>query len=242
MRSVWRILGVSYSEALFWIREWTWIAQSISYIAGFFLLFYIWGGLEALKGVMVASIIVGGWSIGANAVAQVVGWHKMSKRINVYVASPLTLAEYYAGMVLAQLPILVIELSMPLIVASLMRLDPVSLLLLYVLSIIALLLGSFLVLSVVLRIKNPANISAITNPIVTLTVMLPPVYYPAKALPEPYRYFMLIVPTTPLAEAARLIAGMGTPVVDAWVLILMIAAWLTASIVLLLKTFRWGLG
>ncbi|MGC8987513.1 MAG: hypothetical protein ACP5II_06155 [Infirmifilum sp.] len=53
---------------------------------------------------------------------------------------------------------------------------------------------------------------------------------------------MLIVPTTPLAEAARLIAGMGTPVVDAWVLILMIAAWLTASIVLLLKTFRWGLG
>ena len=44
------------------------------------------------------------------------------------------------------------------------------------------------------------NILAITNPLLTFTTVLPPVYYPLSAVPEELRLVCLLIPTTAMSE------------------------------------------
>ncbi|MGC9147163.1 MAG: hypothetical protein ACP5GL_05015 [Infirmifilum sp.] len=101
--------------------------------------------------------------------------------------------------------------------------------------------GASSYLTVVLRIKKTANISAITNPTVTLTFMLPPCTNRLK-LYLSLTVFHAYSSNYALGGGCEAYCRNGTPVVDAGVLIPLIKAWLTASIVVPLKTFRWGLG
>ena len=64
----------------------------------------------------------------------------------------------------------------------------------------------FLGLALAMRIRKHTNISAITNPISALLMMLPPVFYPLAALPGSIQLVALLVPTA-AAELARSPAG-----------------------------------
>ena len=98
---------------------------------------------------------------------------------------------------------------------------------------------TFLGLLVVLYVRNPQNVSAITNPINTLTTTLPPVYYTASMLPEWARPIALLSPTTAFAELGRWCAGLGTcyPI---WVLAAEVAAWALAALSLAARELKWG--
>lgn len=47
-----------------------------------------------------------------------------------------------------------------------------------------------------MRIKKPVKVSAITNPISWLLVILPPVYYPVSIIPEHLGPITLTPPTS----------------------------------------------
>jgi ABC-2 type transport system permease protein len=241
VKALWRVFGVAYAELLFWKRQWMWLAQSLMYLLGFAVVAIAWGGLAALKHIIVVSAIAGAWGIGLNVIGQMVGWHKLSKQYEFHVASPLSLVEYYAGVVLGQVPFLAADVAVPLAAALLLGVPPAPLLALSAIALAALALGSFLALAVVLRIRNPMNISAVTNPLYSLTTILPPVYYPMSALPQPLRLLALVSPTTPLAELARLATGAAEACLDPAAALGLAAAWLLLSAVALKGALKWGL-
>jgi ABC-2 type transport system permease protein len=241
VRALWRVFGVAYAGLLLWRRQWTWLAQQLMFLLGFAVLFLAWGGLTGLRHVIVVSMLVGAWNTGLNVIGQMVGWEKLSKQYEFYVASPLSLAEYYAGTVLGQLPIFATSVIVPATAALLLGVPPTSLLALSAIALAALILGSFLSLAVVLRIKNPMNISAVTNPLQTLTTILPPVYYPMSMLPQSLRILALVFPTTPLAELVRLVTGTAETCLEPVAALGLTAAWLLLSAVALKGALKWGL-
>jgi len=241
VRALWRVLGAAYAGFLFWRRQWMWIAQSLMTLLGFAVLSSAWGGLAALKHMIVASVFVGAWGVGLNVIGQVVGYDRLSKQYEFYVASPLSLAEYYAGVVVGQLPFFAVNVAVPAAAALLLGVPPASLLALLAIALAALALGSFLSLAVVLRIRNPMNISAVTNPLYAFTAILPPVYYPMGALPQPAKLLALISPTTPLAELARWATRAAEACLDPVTALGLAAAWLLLSTAALKGVLKWGL-
>jgi hypothetical protein len=83
-------------------------------------------------------------------------------------------------------------------------------------------------------------VSAITNPLYTLTVVLPPVYYPLSFLPGWLRLVSLCDPAVSLLQVGRILAGYSEPLNPNYVVL---SAALSVTVVLLLsfKSFRWGM-
>lgn len=236
---LWRPLGVAYAELVLWRRQWMWIAQDAVWTLSLPLIFYFWGGLKALKSLVVASFVATGWTVGVNLVGQVVGWQRVSRIQEALVASPLSPSDYFVGTVLGQIPYFLTEYTAFTLLALWLEVSPAGVAALYALSFASLVLGSFLSLAVVLRIKNPMNISAITSPLVTVTTVLPPVWYPLSALPEVARLPALLAPTAALAELARWVAGLGC--MDPAVPLLVTFVWIAGTGVALKSALHWGL-
>ena len=102
-------------------------------------------------------------------------------------------------------------------------------------------IGAFLSLSIVLRIKNPMNISAITNPLYVLTVFLPPVFYPSTVFPEPVRTLTLCIPTATFAEIIRSFATGIYLSRQVYLGGLSILTWLIVTAIATKRVLKWGL-
>jgi ABC-2 type transport system permease protein len=242
MRSLWRIFGVAYEELTFFRRQWMWIVQSLLMVGGISLLASAWGGLEALGHMAVALLVTGGWGVGLNVAGQSIGYDRVFGEYERRVASPLTPAEYILGYLLgASIPFLLSELPLVLLLAVLAGISLARLAAVLLLSVAAMFLGLFLSLSVILRIKNPMNVSAVTNPLYTLTTVLPPVYYSPLVLPEPLRSLSAAAPTVVLVDLGRALVGQANAY-PLWVSELGTAAWLVATFMLMLRKLEWGLG
>jgi ABC-2 type transport system permease protein len=101
-------------------------------------------------------------------------------------------------------------------------------------------LGSFLSLSIILRLKNLTNISAITNPLTTLTTLLLPIYYPLSFLHPALRMLALAIPTVPLMEIGRWLANIpsGQNILLSFKSLII---WIVIVTVLVSKRLKWGL-
>lgn len=204
MRGIWRILGVAFRQFVLFKRQWMWLAQSVVATLGLVAIFSFWGGVEALKHMVIVLLVVSGWNIGLNIAAQSIGWDRVSFEYEKRVASQLSPLEYMLGSLIgAFLPFFSSELPLAALLAVWAGVSLQGLVLVVLLSIVGTFLGLFLSLSIVLRLRNPMNISAVTNPLATLTTMLPPVYYTPLMLPEPLRTACIIVPTTALVDLGR---------------------------------------
>ncbi|MEM2824412.1 MAG: hypothetical protein QXF69_09960, partial [Thermofilaceae archaeon] len=71
---VWRIQGVAFRQFVLFKRQWMWLAQSVVATLGLIAIFGLWGGVEALKHMVVVLLVVSGWNIGLNIAAQSIGW------------------------------------------------------------------------------------------------------------------------------------------------------------------------
>jgi len=240
VRFLWRIAGVAYEQLVVFRRQWMWIAQSLVMVVCFTILASAWGGLEALRHMTVALLLASGWGVGLNSAAQWIGYDRIMGEYERRVASPLTPAEYILGSVLGSfIPLFVSELPLVLLVAAMAGISLSGLLLVVLLSVVATFLGLFLSLSVILRIKNPMNISAVTNPLYTVTTLLPPVFYSPLVLPEPLRSLCAAIPTAALVDMGKALTG-HLHAYPLWVSALSVAAWLSATLVLMLKKLEWG--
>jgi len=237
--SIRRIIGVAVFSSKWIFRQPLWLFQSAIFILGILIMLFAWGGLNAIKNLALAFIIVGFWNSGLNLIAQEIGWSKITKVNEMYYASPVKIYEYYLGVTIGTLIFSVMDIisaAILLYIVKMLYILPI----LIPLGVIALVLGSFLGLIIVLRIKNPTNISAITNPLSTLTTILPPVYYPAIILPKQIAYFLTLFPTATLMEIARNIIGVKTILTINQAVIITLT-WLVIVIILLTKTIKWGL-
>ncbi len=241
MGFIWRILGVAYRNYIFFKRQWMWLAQSVMYTVGFMIIFTLWAGISALKHMIIVFLITSGWGTGLNVIAQTIGWDRITGEYEKRVASPLSLIEYLLGMVIGNMYTSgAVEIPIIIYAASCLDMDLLGLLLVYGLSFLATFIGLFLSLSIILRIKNPMNISAVTNPLYSLTVILPPVFYPPTFLPEPIRTYCVVIPTTALVDLGRALTGQ-THAYPLWMSSLSLLAWLIIATILAGKKLKWGL-
>ncbi|OYT31873.1 MAG: hypothetical protein B6U94_01585 [Thermofilum sp. ex4484_79] len=241
LRCIRQIIGVAYLQLVLVRRQPTWLLQGFVSAIGFTMILYVWGSLDALKNLVIAYIITGAWGLGLNIVAQTIGWDKINHSLEYYVASPVTLPIYFMGTILGSSPFLIPNIIPAIVVAMLFKMDLFPLVMLIPLSFIALLLGAFLSLSIILRIKNRTNISAITNPLYTLTITLPPIYYPLYALPLPLRWIALIIPSVPIMEIARWVTGYAAIACNPLLSLASLTAWMISMTLIITKKFKWGL-
>jgi ABC-2 type transport system permease protein len=241
MRTLWRALGAALLNFTVFRRQWMWIVQNIMFSLGVLLLALGWGGSAAVRVLIPVYIVISGWGFGLNIIAQFVGYDRISKEWERLVASPLKLVEYFIGLTVGTSPplltgILVLVVLMVAWGFDLTHTVAVALLV----SLIAMVLGAFLSLAIVLRIRNPVNISAITNPLATLTTFLPPVLYPPAVVPEPLRTASVAVPTVALAEVTKFLS-LGVSTLPVELCTASIAAWLVVTTIATLKVLKWGL-
>lgn len=234
-----QLLGASILGGTWVRRQPMWLFQGLVGTLGFVMAMFAWGGGAALQNLAVAYVITGAWIQGMNIVAQSFGWAKIEHETERIVASPVSLPIYFLGMIIGTLPFMLIELVPAFILAFIVGINLVVFLDLLLLVPIALVLGTFLSLSIVLKVRNPTNISAITNPLTTLTVILPPVYYPITVLPSYLQTIALILPPVSMVEIGRWIAGFSPtfPLVPIGI----IAAWILGITIVFWKTMKWGL-
>ncbi len=236
------IYGIAYLESRWLKRQPTWILQSILSYIGFAVLLYAWGGLEGLRNLVVAMVIAGFWGTGVNIVAQSTGWNRVSRIQDMFIASPLGPLHYILGIFIFTSS-LVFPLATMTAMLSIVGLVNAWRILLWSLAIglPVLLVGIAIGLYVVMRIEKPVNVSAITNPISWLLVILPPVYYPSTILPGNLRPLSLIPPTSAAAEIVRQITGLTPATSTWWYPVMVLVAWASIGVILLSKTVKWGL-
>ena len=241
MKSLWRVLGVAGFYSVWIRRQWTWIIQGALLPLGLVLLVYGWGGVEGVKLTIPVYIVVSMWGFGLTVIGQFVGYDRVTREWERMVASQLTVGEYFAGMILGMLPLGLADIA-PLVAITILWGFDVKLLLLAVgLSPLAMAIGAFLSLAIVLRIKHPMNISAITNPLYLLTIFLPPVFYPSTVLPEPIRTAVLAIPTSSFAEIIRAFSAGVYMCERVYFAGLSILAWLILTAIATKRALKWGL-
>ncbi|RLG39859.1 MAG: ABC transporter permease [Thermoproteota archaeon] len=239
MRRLRQILGIAVLRSRWIKRQYLWMFQGFVGVVGFTITLFVWGGTDAIRNLIIALFIVGAWGLGLNIVAQQIGWDRVYYALEFYVASPITLPTYFMGTVLGSTPFLLRNMLPATLTALLLGMKPSSLIPVLLLSAFSLVLGAFTSLSIVLRLKNPTNISAITNPLYTFTITLPPVYYPLTFLPPVLAKVALIMPTVSLMELARWLAGLPVacnPALPA----VSLCFWIITVTILVARKFRWG--
>jgi len=235
-----RVIGIAYLESRWIKRQPLWIVQGLVAGIGFIFILFAWGSTEALRNLIVAYVIAGSWGLGLNIIAQAIGWARTLGEYEWYVASPITLYDYFLGTVLGTMPFLLSNIIPAIILAVILNISLVRFLALMSLMPISLLIGMFLSLSIILRIRSPTNISAITNPLYTATTILPPVYYPLSILPKEIRFVCLAIPTTSLTELGKWIM-LGRTTIPIQYSLASILIWIIILMLVIKQKLRWGL-
>ncbi|NIO38437.1 ABC transporter permease [Candidatus Bathyarchaeota archaeon] len=239
IRTIRQILGVAAIRIKGIQRQPLWMAQSIIGVSAWALTMYAWGSTRALENLVLVYIVAGSWALGLNTVAQSIGWERVDLIYDSNVASSITLPIYFLGQIVGLTPYFLVNLVMSIAVAATIGMKLSLLLPLMFVAVVSMILGSFLSLSIILRLKNPTNISAITNPLYTLTIFLPPVYYPLAFLPALLRETSLVMPTVSLMEMARWVTYTPTacnPILS----LISLLSWLSVSTLLVAKKLKWG--
>jgi ABC-2 type transport system permease protein len=239
IKAVRQILGVAAIHIKGIQRQPLWMVQSIIGVSAWALTMYAWGGTDALENLVLVYIVAGSWALGLNLVAQSIGWERVDFIYDSNVASPITLPIYFLGLIVGEIPYFMVNLVMALAVAAAIGMQLSLLLPIMLVAVVSTILGSFLSLSIILRLKNPTNISSITNPLYTLTIFLPPVYYPLTFLPSLLREASLAIPTVSLMEISRWMIHTPTacnPILS----LISLLAWSLVSALLVFKKLRWG--
>ncbi len=239
MRLARQALGVAVMSTRWIVRQPAWILQSLGVTAAFALMLYAWGGVGALRNLVIAWIVSSIWAAGVNMVGQDVAWQRLHGQLDMFIASPLTPTAYLLGMLLGSFAFMPFVLApVALLAAAIGSLEVFAAA--AIASLLLLPASMFTGLYIAMRIRSPANISAVTNTVTSLLQLLPPVFYPAAALPGPLRPITLLAPTSAAAELARSLVHLYNVYSPLYPLTAL-TAWTLLSIAAAARVIRWGL-
>lgn len=233
------LLGLSVLHSLWIVRQPLWIVNELFFLLSLSMILLSWGGRAGAAYMISGFTVALAFGLGVNGVGQTVGYYRVFRVLDVFLASPVTPRSYVFGALIgefAYLPPAALALGALSLAVGMPHVFAYSLLVSLLLLPSSVLLG----LSLAFYVKKPGNISAITNPISTALIMLPPVFYPASAVPEPLRTAVLCIPTASAAELARFLSGLGSPA-NPLFLALVLFGWLAATAAAANRVVRWGL-
>jgi len=233
-----RVLGYAYLSMLWIIREPIWLLNGFVWILGFYMVFLFWGGSEALVNYTVVVVTAGYWGIGVNVGGQEYGWNKVTRLEEFYIAGPASFGDYFIGITLGMALNSLIYSAPILLLASqigVLHLMPIVILL----GIYMVFIGTATSVVIISRVKNPMNVSALTNTLSTVLSLVPPLYYPATALPSPLDALSSILPHVAATEYVRSMVGMGSALPPIYNVLIM-AVWGVALLILIHRYVTWG--
>lgn len=234
-----RSVGIARLLSAYLLRQPGWLVQDVMFALAILVILYSWAGREGVAYAITGYISSSAFSFGLNGVGVVVGWSRVMRTLDMYIASPITPRVFLLGAIIGEIPyFLVISLVYAIIGAVLGQLWLVLMAVFVALLIspLSILLG----LAAAFHVKRPANLSAITNPITFMGTMLPPVFYPVTVLPEALRLPAMIIPTASGAELARTLAGLSREF-DPLLLLGIILSWTAISFLFANRVVKWSL-
>ncbi|MCS7106783.1 MAG: ABC transporter permease [Acidilobaceae archaeon] len=237
--SILRSFGVARLLSAYLLRQPGWLIQDAMFAVAILIILYSWAGREGIAYAITGYISSGAFSFGINGVGQVVGWSRVMRTLDLYIASPITPRIFLLGAIIGEIPyFLTVSIVYALVGALIGQLWIVffAIAVAFLISPLSILLG----LSAAFYIKRPANLSAITNPIAFLGTMLPPVFYPVTTLPEFLRLPAMIIPTASGAELTRTLAGVSSEF-DPLLLLSILLLWTLVAFLFANKVVKWSL-
>lgn len=237
-RSVRSVVGVAVLEAAWIVRQPAWLIQSMLIAMSLAILLWVWGGARGLGYVISGWIISTAFSTGVNVMGQGIGWNRISRILDLFIASPVTPKIYFMGSFISSLAWFLSDAVIFIAIGLLTSQIPTVIYSLTA-SLLVIPIGILLGLSIAFHIKKPTNISAVTNPISSILTFLPPVFYPASALPKPLDLLSCLAPTAAGAELARTLSGLSSS--DSQILMGILLAWIVALIIASNRIIKWSL-
>ncbi len=238
-RSIREVIGIAVLEAIWIVRQPAWLIQSALLAISLAVLFWVWGGARGLGYAISGWIISTAFSTGVNIMGQNIGWNRTSRILDLFIASPITPKIYFAGSLISSL-VWFLNNTVIFVIIGLLTGQLPTVIYSLVASLLVTPTGILLGLSIAFYIKKPTNISAITNPISSILSFLPPVFYPASALPEPLGLILCLAPTAAGAELARALSGIGSQH-SPLLLAVTLAAWASILAITSNRIIRWSL-
>ncbi len=209
--------------------------------ASYVLLLFLVRGRGLGETALVGAVVAAGTNAGLISLPQILLGYRMRRLQDMFVASPMSPHAYLFGAALSRLvyiaPVLVIALTAFAIVGGV---GPARLAAMVGLVAISWVTGSVLGFLVTARLPDPASVSAASNMLGVVLVMLPPVYYPIELLSERVARPLLALPTVDVAVLARALNGQtggDSPYLVPALVVL--AAWLLVGGVYAWRRLRW---
>lgn len=163
------------------------------------------GVKQGLVGVIVASVTFSGIYVAQDYVFNRI----ITKLQDFLVASPVEEIEYIIGISLSSLFTTIVSVIIGYIFLIYMGIATILSLIYFTIIIFSgalmLLPLGFLIGS---RFNDAARVNGLTNILSIIFSFLAPVYYPLDYIPESYRVFTYILPTTHIAHLSRLVLGL----------------------------------
>ncbi len=234
-----RIWGMTYLASRWIIRQPLWLIQGFAITIGFFVLLYAWGGRAGVNNFVIGAVVAGMWGVGINLVGQDIGWYRLMKLYDMFVATELTPTHFILGVFLSSMVFEATTLAAYLPIA--LAFGAVrQLITALAAGLVELTLATFLGLVVAMRVSAATNVSSVTNTLSSMLQVLPPVYYPAYLLPGAVKYAVMTVPTAAAAELARQLSGLGASV-PMIVPLASLCTWVISAFLAANKVVRWGM-
>ncbi len=206
-----QVLGVTFMMVRPIIRNPIWHVVISIIPLSYVLIFGILGGVNLAKYAIVGALIALSMNSGIVSLPQVVVYLKNIKLQEMFVASPVDPYTYCLGIALSRLFYVMPELLLFLLLGASLNVITLS----EIPIIVSLVLCSWIIgctigYTVSTYVDKIMYISAVSNLLGLLLMLLPPVYYPAEFLPQQFRFVVYLVPSATVAQLLRLYLGISS--------------------------------
>jgi len=214
-----------------------WIVNQLIIPFSVYIMFALLLGRGFEVNALIGGLVSLSWNSGVNALSQQIFSYRHRYRIlDMFIASPVTPPIFVAGVALGSL----LNALLPAIPVFVLASAYVGhrVLILVPVFLASWILGSVTGFFEAYRAKSPARFYALANILYYLLTIIPPVYYPASAIPGIGMYLALLIPTAALSDLARIALSMSDPANLHYDLVVL-SVYTAAMLILLARFAEW---
>ncbi|MEM0027729.1 MAG: hypothetical protein QXT53_07380 [Ignisphaera sp.] len=204
------ILAIARIYSAWFMKSRLWIVNQLIIPMSVYIMFLLVIGRGFEINALIGGLVALAWNAGSNALSQQIFDYRFYYRLlDMFIASSVTPAMFIAGTALGSLlNALLPAIPIFILVVIYKGFGAVSLIPVFLASWI---LGSVTGFFMACKVRSPARFYALANLLYYLLTILPPVYYPATAIPGIGMYIALLIPTATLSDLARIALSIEEP-------------------------------